>query len=43
MLSSHPTRLLPLPELERLCAGAVRAAGGSPELASSLAVATVAA
>ena len=43
MASLHPTRLLSLPELERLCADAVRAAGGSPELASSLATATVAA
>src|SRR5690625_7386779 len=37
MASLHPTRLLSLPELERLCADAVRAAGGSPELAGSLA------
>jgi len=43
MATFHPTRLLSLPELERLCMQAVRAAGGSPELASSLAVATVAA
>src|SRR5699024_313133 len=43
MATFHPTRLLSLPELERLCTQAVRTAGGSPELASSLAVATVAA
>lgn len=43
MTSSPPTHLLSLSDLEQLCTDAVRAAGGSAEMASSLAAATVAA